>query len=98
MLANSKFTQEFENQSIMTDINKDGKNDLILRDDHEIYIKYRDNNTSYANTDYYNKYYVYNIPSYNILVNNTNGCIANINNINVKLCDTNREVKNFKYA
>ena len=98
MLANAKFTQEFENQSIMTDINKDGKNDLILRDDHEIYIKYRDNNTSYANTDYYNKYYVYNISSYNNLVNNTNGCIANINNINVKLCDTNREVKNFKYA
>jgi len=98
MLANSNFTKEFENQSIMVDINKDWDNDLILRDDHEIYIKYRNNNTSFDNSEYSNKYYVYNISSYDDLMNNSNNCIVKINNMNVKLCDENREVKNFKYA
>jgi hypothetical protein len=98
MLANSNFTKEFENQSIMVDINKDGDNDLILWDDHEIYIKYRNNNTSFDNTEYNNRYYVYNINSYDDLVNNSTNCIVKINNMDVKLCDKNWEVKNFKYA
>jgi hypothetical protein len=98
MLANTDFTKQFQDQSIMVDINKDGKNDLILWDNHEIYIKYRDNDTSFDNTSYNNRYYVYPISSYDELVNNTNNCVAKINNINVKLCDANWEVKNFKYA
>ncbi|HRX63772.1 MAG TPA: hypothetical protein P5060_01570 [Candidatus Absconditabacterales bacterium] len=49
-LANDDYVSYFQNKTIMTDINNDGENDLILRDDNNLYVKYRNENTEYENT------------------------------------------------
>ncbi len=96
-LSNKEYVKTFQWKSILTDINKDWKNDLILWDLNNIYIKYKDGNRSYDNQRYNNKYYKYSITSYNKLLNDSEAWFVKINNIYLKICDQNREVKNFKY-
>jgi len=98
-LADDKYVKEFQWKSLMTDINKDGKNDLILRDRHNIYIKYRWWNEMYAydEIDYNDNYYEYHISSYNDLLEDSEEWFIKIHDIYIKLCDWNWEIKNFKY-
>jgi len=81
----------------MTDINNDGENDLILRDDNNLYVKYRNENTEYENTQYINDYYKHDISSYKDLIDESEDGFVKINDIYIKLADDKREVKNFKY-
>jgi len=82
----------------MVDLNKDDKNDLILWDQNSVYAKYRDWNNIYDNLSYNNKYYKYNIDSYDKLIDDSEEWFIKINDIYLKLCDRNWEVKNFKYV
>lgn len=96
-LANQDYVTDFQDRSIMADLNWDGKNDLILWNDNNIYVKYRDWNRNYDNWVYYKKYYKYNINSYAELFDNWEDWFIKIDNIYLKMYDENWEVKNFEY-
>ncbi len=96
-LANDDYVTDFQWRTLMTDINNDWENDLIMRDNNNIYIKYRNNQNSYENTQYDDDYYMYEISSYKDLLANSEEWFVKIRDIYVKLGDQNREVKNFKY-
>ena len=100
LLANRDYINKFQSRLLLTDINKDWHSDLILWDEHNIYIKYRKGYTSYANTSYSDAshYYLYRINSYDDLLSDSENWFVNIWWIYVKLVDSNREVKNFKYV
>ncbi len=98
-LANDEYVREFQGKSLMTDINDDWANDLLLRDRNNIYIKYRNwnNNYDYNHEDYIDNYYVYHISSYEDLLETSDEWFVKINNIYLKVCDPNWEIKNFRY-
>ena len=103
VLANQDYTKKFQSKFILTDINDDGKNDMILRDEHNIYIKYRAWNSVFSGADYNSRVYSYHIKSYDELLEDADDkWIIKmrdwIRNLKVKLVDKNREVKNFKYV
>jgi len=83
------------------DINHDNKNDIIMRDQNNIYIKYANQENKYGNTNFSSNYYVYELNDPDDLRNdektepNYDGYV-DIGNIALKLADENREVKNFK--
>jgi hypothetical protein len=54
----------------MVDINNDNENDLILWDQNNIYIKYRNTNSDHENIYYKDNFYEYKINSYEDLLNN----------------------------
>jgi len=97
-LANKDYVKSFQNKILMVDLNKDGENDLIMWDQNNVYVKYRDSNRVYNNINYNNKYYKYSIKSYDKLLKDSNEWFVKINDIHMKICDRNREVKNFKYT
>jgi PDZ domain-containing secreted protein len=97
-LANKEYVKSFQGKTLMTDINKDGKNDLIMWDKNNVYLKYRNNNSEYNNLNYNNKYYKYSVESYQKLLDDSEDGFIKINDIHVKLCDWDWEVKNFKYS
>ena len=98
-LANDEYVREFQGRSLMVDINDDGANDLLLRDRNNLYIKYRNwnNNYNYDQEDYIDKYYLYHISSYKELMDDSDEWFVKINNIYLKVCDSNWEIKNFRY-
>ncbi len=96
-LASDDYTKDFQWRSLMVDINDDEKNDLILWDQNNVYIKYRGWNSNYDNTEYIDDYYMYHISSYEELINNSDEWFIKIDDIYLKLCDRNQEVKNFMY-
>lgn len=96
-LANIDYTKQFQNNNLATDINGDGKVDLILWDKQNVYIKYKDGEKKYPNTTYNKKLYKYNINSYQQLMENSDNGFVKINDVYIKLCDYNWEIKNFKY-
>lgn len=98
LLANEDYVKNFQSKFVLTDINWDNRSDLILWDNHNIYIKYRKNNSIYDNTKYYKSYYMHRIESYDDLVSQAVDGYVKIKDVYVKLVDQNREVKNFKYA
>ena len=107
LLANKDYINKFQSRFLLTDINWDGSSDLILWDKHNIYIKYRNDNSTYVDTEYYKKhntyayyntYYSYKLKSYDDLVSDAKNWFVKIGNMWVKLIDSNWEVKNFKYA
>ena len=100
VLANRDYINKFQWRYLLTDINNDNEKDLILRDGHNIYVKYRSDNNmmEHRNLKYHQKYYSYNITSYDELKNNSVDWFIKINDTRVKLCDVYQEVKNFKYA
>lgn len=101
LLANNDYVNKFQSKYILADINWTGGSDLILWDNYNVYIKYGWGNTNFDNTNYDNasKFYYYKIRSYDSLLSDSdNWFIKMSNNLVVKLIDTNREVKNFKYA
>ena len=97
-LDNKQYVKNFQGKTLMVDLNKDKKNDLIMWDQNSVYVKYRWGNNMHENTKYNNKYYKYNIESYEKLLNNSEEWFIKINDIYLKLCDRNWEVKNFKYV
>lgn len=100
LLANTDYINKFQSRFLLTDINKDSYSDLILRDEHNIYIKYRKWLTNYDNGNYddASTYYSYKITSYEDLLTKADDWYVKIEWKFVKLIDSNREVKNFKYA
>ncbi|MCK9466717.1 MAG: FG-GAP-like repeat-containing protein [Candidatus Absconditabacterales bacterium] len=96
-LANQEYVTNFQGKSIMVDLNGDNKTDLILWDNHNIYVKYRDGNRNYNNEAYNKKYYKYFVNSYEQLFNDGEEGFIKINQIYLKMYDENREVKNFEY-
>lgn len=97
LLSNTDYVKKFQSRYILTDINWTGGSDLILWDDHNVYIKYRWGNNSFNNTNYDSKFYTYRINSYEELWSNSEDWFVKIaRNLRVKLIDTNREVKEFK--
>jgi hypothetical protein len=96
-LANSDYEKDFQWNNILIDINNDDEKDLILWDSNNVYIKYRKQNNTFDNTKYFDDYYVYNIKSYDELIDDSDEWFVKINNYYFKLCDQNREVKNFVY-
>ncbi len=108
LLANNDYVNKFQSRFVLTDINGDGRSDLILWDENNIYVKYRWWNSNYENIEYENasNFYVYKINSYDDLVSDSENWFVKIRYwgvlfskfIFVKVVDTNREVKNFKYA
>lgn len=96
-LANDEYVQNFQGKSLLVDINNDDENDLILWDQNNVYIKYRDNNTNHENIDYRDNLYEYRIDSYKDLLDNSEEWFVKIKDIYVKLCDENWEIKNFRY-
>ena len=107
-LANEDYLKKFQSQFVLTDINWDNMSDLIMRDEHNVYIKYRWWNSNFSGAKYDSHFYSYHINSYEDLVNNSNddgmvGIRYSKNwvfkgTINVKLVDVNWEAKNFKYV
>ena len=105
VLSNEDYTSKFQSRFVLTDINNDNKDDMILRDEHNVYIKYRWWNSEFNNT-WYNgssRIYTYHIKSYKELVNDANSewivkMKAWTHTLKVKLVDENWEVKNFKYV
>ena len=106
ILANEDYTSMFQSRFLLADMNNDQKNDMILWDDHNVYIKYKAGNTEYPN-EWYNsssRYYTYHINSYEQLLNDADeNWIVKIRDwithtLKVKLVDENWEVKNFKYV
>lgn len=100
ILANRDYINKFQWRYVLTDINNDNEKDLILRDWHNVYVKYRSDNDSmeHRNLKYYQTYYSYNITSYDELKNRSVDWFVKIWDTWVKLCDVYQEVKNFKYA
>ena len=106
ILSNEDYTKKFQSKYIVTDINGDQKNDMLLWDEHNVYIKYKAGNTEYSNTWYSSssRYYVYHIDSYEQLLDDADeNWIVKIKDwlthtLKVKLVDKNWEVKNFKYV
>ncbi len=96
-LANDWYVKDFQGRSLMVDINNDDENDLILWDRSNIYIKYKNDNNEYENTDYNNDKYIHRISSYEELWDESDEWFVKINDIYLKLCDHDREVKNFEY-
>ena len=96
-LANQDYVTNFQDKSILVDLNWDNKKDLILWDNNNVYVKYGDWNRDYDNGTYYKKYYKYNINSYEKLFDDGEEWFIKINNIYLKMYDENWEVKNFEY-
>ena len=108
LLANNDYTNKFQSRFLLTDIDNTWGSDMILRDDNNVYIKYRWWNSEFRNTKYLNtsNFYEYKIESYEQLYSDAEdgyirikyGWILIPKYIYVKVADTNREVKNFQYA
>jgi hypothetical protein len=95
---------------MLFDINDDGttqndKSDIIMRDENNIYIKYADQNNKYEKINdvhFDTNYYVHEINSPDELWNNNklevlnDGYFGVGHNVEIKLADESREVKNFK--
>lgn len=104
ILSNEDYTNKFQSKYIVTDINGDKKNDMILWDEHNIYIKYRAWNSVFSGTDYNSRVYSYHVKSYDeLLADADENWIVKMKDwlthtLKVKLVDKNWEVKNFKYV
>lgn len=75
------------------DINNDKVNDLILRDNHSVYLKYGNQNTNFTTTEkYYSEYYLYKINE----IKAEHSTIRFDRTTILKISDQHQEVKNFK--
>jgi hypothetical protein len=81
-----------------TDINKDGKEDIVSWDDNSVYIKYANQDSDHQNARKYGSYYdISTIDSYEKLSNKADSeWYVDFWDISVKLYSPSQEVKNFR--
>jgi hypothetical protein len=56
----TEFVSNIKTNYYQQDVNKDNKKDIIMRDSHNIYVKYNNQEDQQLNTKTYTSYYVYN--------------------------------------
>ncbi len=106
VVKSDSFINAIDDNYFSVDINKNGKEDVVMRDNNNIYIKYANQKSEFKNARMYKNLHVYTPPvfkfsyidSYDDLLNkivDENG-YASFNGILVKVASPAQEIKNFK--